>query len=434
MAKDKNTEKKDSIIKSWKGIDFRLYVPKLINKDNKIEVHFTYVNPETNQAKQIKRSTGIDRYATKDIYREQAELLVDTLIDKFLEQDYNFLTNTYPEYSKLTKSSSINKCIDVWLQQRQGDFNSGKIQKQEITSTKMIFMMYLKYLKINHQENLKPEIFTRTDIDRFMRSIEKDTSILNPRFNKDGSVKKKVIPLQAVSYNLYLSRLAFFFEFLIIERLCVFNPTKGAHRYNTSNIKTRYTIFENDELDTVRTLLAESPVYLDLLLASHLLYSFRIRLIEQLRIRVGWINFKTGLLSLPEFTEERGKTVKTTKNGNSETFMLSPKLLGMIRSYVGDNIKHSEHFLFGGSNKVGAKQRFYSYFSNKWARFREDKKLPLHLKLYALKHTSNYNSFEELGIEGLSAINRHSKISQTQVYIKSKLSKRTITINPDSEF
>jgi integrase len=294
--------------------------------------------------------------------------------------------------------------------------------------------MFLAHLTKNHQENEHPDIFTRNDIDRFMRIIEKDTMTYNPRFNVDGTIKDKVIPLSPVSYNLYLSRLAFFYEFLVIERVCVYNACKGAHRYKISNLKTRYTIFEDDELETVRELLKSSPDYLDMLLSSHLLYSYRIRFKEQLKIRVGWIDFKTGILSLPERTIEHGKVVKTTKNGNSATFQLSERLLKMIKSYLGSNIKERDFFLFGGKNESGSRQKSNSYFSKKWEIFKRDNNLPDHLKFYALKHTSNYNSFEQLGIEGLSQINRHKKISQTQAYINSKLSKKTIIINSENEF
>lgn len=431
VAKEKKN-KTNPILKIWNGYEFRLHVPKVINKDNKIEVHFNYVNPATGHAKQIKRSSGIDRYSTKKIYTEQAQELVEALI-RNLEAGYNFITGETSDYSKLSTASTVTQCIDAWLKVRQSDFEIGRIQKGEMNLTNNVLSLYRAYLLKNNLSFEKPSIFTVNDINQFMRYIEKDSNRL--RTYEEGDKKKdKVTPLGKHTYNSYLARLSYFFEFLRIERLIVYNPVEGAHKYQTANLETRFKIYEDDELELVRKLLSENDDYIDLLLASHFLYGYRIRGKEQLRIKVKYINFETGTLIIPQEVEEHGRTIKGTKNGNGAEFQLNKKILDLIKLYLGDSINEPEYFIFGGQNKPGKTQRYESFFSNRFAKFRTEKELPKHLKFYSLKHTSNYSDYQELGIEALSLLNRHSTIGTTQVYINSKLKKHVIRISEDGGF
>ena len=62
---------KSKVLRTWEGMIFRLYVPKIIDKNNKIEVHFTYTSPD-GVKKQIKQSSGIDRFAKVQVYTKQA--------------------------------------------------------------------------------------------------------------------------------------------------------------------------------------------------------------------------------------------------------------------------------------------------------------------------------------------------------------------------
>jgi site-specific recombinase XerD len=429
----KKKNNKSEILKSWNSYEFGLRVPATINKDNKIEVLFTFIDPITKKGKQIKRSTDINRYADKDTYTKQAKDLIESLID-LLEAGWNPITNKIPEKSdRLTEKSTIEMCLAYWKRQRTIDFDSGKIQKGELGLSNRVLELFQAYLKHFNLTNEKPGFFTVNDVNKFMRYIEPDTQKLIKKVIPESKlgVKKeeKPTPLAKTTYNSYLYRLSFFFEFLITERLIVFNPTRGAHKYQTKNLKTKYTIYENDELETVRACLNEEDRFKDLLIGIHLLYSYRIRAKEQYRIKVGWFDFEDNSLQIPEEVIERNRKIKATKNGNSASFSISPKVMDLIKDYLGDNIHSAEYFLFGGK-----KQKYESYFSNKFKNMLIKYNLPLHLKFYALKHTSNYNSYETLGIEALSKINRHSNISQTQDYIKSKLRKEIITINPDTEF
>jgi site-specific recombinase XerD len=428
-TESKKTYTKNPILKVWNGYEFRLHVPKVINKDNKIEVHFTYIDPTTKKGKQIKKSNKINRFADPKTYTNQANDLVESLIE-MLEEGWNPIENTMPEkVDRLTEKSNIETCLVFWRKQRQADFDAGKIQTGELQASNRVLDLFLAYLKKFNLDGEKPSYFTVNDINKFMRYLEPDTSKLIPKKDKKGNIIKRVTPLAKPSYNSYLHRLSFFFEFLITERLIVFNPTRGAHKYQTRNLQTKFTIYEDDELSLVRECLAKEDKYKDMVIGTHLLYTYRIRAKEQYRIKVGWFDFENNLLIFPEEVEERGRKIKSTKNGNAAAFSISDKLMNLVKEYLGDKINDPDLFLFGGRT-----QKYESYFSNKFKNMCKKHGLPSHLKFYGLKHTSNYNALNTMGIEALSKVNRHSSISQTQDYIKSKLRKEIIKIDADLEF
>ncbi|WP_431294384.1 tyrosine-type recombinase/integrase [Pedobacter sp. P26] len=183
----------------------------------------------------------------------------------------------------------------------------------------------------------------------------------------------------------------------------------------------------------MKALLIGAPNYRDLLIACKFLFEYNIREAEQLRIQLGWINWEKGELTIPETVIERGRMVNGTKNGLMAKFQLRKDMLDLLAEYIG-SFDDKSNFLFGGHYKPGATQRNKQFLSNRWWKFREDFQLSKNLKLYALKHTGNYESLETVGIEKLSKMARHSSISQTQDYVKSKLDKQLIVIDGKAEF
>jgi integrase len=400
------------IIKIWNEIEFRLYVPKTIDKNNKIEVQFPYFCPNLGKNKIIKKSTGIDRYAKPKIYIQQANDLIGVYID-ILSKGYNPIDGTFPDYVRLSPQSSIMDCIVRWLEKREADVESKVIKPAELEITQFVFDYYQKFLKKNSILLEKPSSFTSNDITLFMRNIEKNRK------------------LSKVTYNAYLSRLSFFYKYLVNERLLDYNPCGNVERYKTKKLKTRFKIFEDDELATVKNLLETDKEYQDLLIAVNLLYGYRIRLAEQLRIQLGWIDWKKSLLILPE-TDEVSKE-NTTKNGIEATFELSGSILKLLENYIGDK-KDKKLFLFGGHGKLSLEARHKEFLTGRWRRFRLKHNLPKHLKLYALKHTSNYNSVDKYGLQKLSFINRQEDPQQIRTYIDSKYLNRVIKIDEEDHF
>ncbi|WP_431294383.1 hypothetical protein [Pedobacter sp. P26] len=182
--------KSTKVLKRWNDIEFKLYVPKKIDANNKIEVHFPFLNPETGKNKNIKKSTGIDRYASKKMYTEQASLLIDALIE-LLTAGWNPISDTYPDYIKLTGQSKMGECIRAWLKLRTLDFENGTISQEELNTTTFLFNFYSEFLKKNNVFLQKPSHFTVNDINFFMRTMER----------KRG--------LSPVTYNSYIYRLTF---------------------------------------------------------------------------------------------------------------------------------------------------------------------------------------------------------------------------------
>jgi len=428
-------KKANNIIKAYNEYEFKLAIPTKIDKNNKIEVYFNFLDPSTNKNKQIKRSTGIDRYAEPKIYRAQALFLVDEIIS-LLKEGWNPITNSMPDYMRLTPNSKMQECIDKWLEIRETDFNAGKMKKPELDATKMVFQYYAEYLTKNNTLFEKPSTFTKTDIDMFMRKIEKQRRIVDKRVAAHRKMITVYTPLAKPTYNAYVYRLSYFFEFLISERIIHFNPCKDAFKYKTRQLATRFKVYDDTELETVKNLLAETTTYRDLYIASLLTYRFRIRAAEQMRIRLGFFDFTNNILTLPaETTDKEGKTINMTKNGNAARLQIHDDVMQLIIAFVGeDNLKNKDWYLFSGHCKSGAKPAQNQLFTNRWRRFKAENHLPKHLKFYALKHTANFNDHLKLGSDGLMVINRHASPSQSHDYYKHQLNKLVITVAETDAF
>ncbi|RDC55384.1 hypothetical protein DU508_17580 [Pedobacter chinensis] len=422
---------KNNVIARCEETEFKLSIPTKIDRNNKIVVYFNYFDPNTQKFVQIKQSTGIDRYATPKIYTRQAKDLTDALIE-MLKDGYNFVTKSFPDYRKLNSTSTLSECIKVWFQVRDADYQAGKMRKEELDSTLIVFTYFSDFLKKQNILFEKPVIITKTDIDMFMRNIEKERKVKS----KNGRYRTNKKTLSKATYNAYVFKLSYFFKWLVSERVINYNVCLDSFRYQTRNLETRYRIYSEEELAKVKKLLKNDPKYRELYIASTLLYTFRLRAAEQLRLKIGWFSFTKGVLNLPAQTlDANGKSINITKNGNQASFKLNENLIDLILDYIGEEgMERKDWFLFGGHGKVGPRQLDRQFFTNKWTLFKKEYRLPDHLKFYALKHTSNYNSYQILGAEGLMQVNRHSSPSQSFDYIKSKQKLKVIQVDESMHF
>lgn len=408
-------ENKSKILKTWEGINFRLYVPKVIDKNNKVEVHFTYTSP-SGEKKQVKSATGIDRYAKEATYTKQAFELVDALI-RLLQQGYNFKTKSYPDHIKLHSKSTITECIYEWLKLRQQDVDDLKINIKEFEITTHLFDYFNAWLAKNHFNNQTPEYFTKNDINVFLR----DTEI------QRGWGK--------ATYNSYNHRLNYFYKFLISERVTAWNPVTDSYRYKLANVATRFQIYEDVELSEVKEKLSVDKSFTDLYISIILLYNYRVRGAEQLRLKIKYFDFENSILTIPaQEMNAYGFFEDVLKNGEGARIELHREDLEIIKNYIGKNIDEPEFYLYSGHNKSGRKKCNDEFLSQKFDKFRLKYDLPKGLKWYAIKHTANYNTSDDLTLEQQRIINRHKRSTTTIGYKEAKVKKQLIRVDEKHRF
>lgn len=162
----------------------------------------------------------------------------------------------------------------------------------------------------------------------------------------------------------------------------------------------------------------------DLYIAAKLIYKYNIRPIELIRVQVKDINLADHLLTLP---------VDKTKNGNEAQFTLDGKTVELLTGYLKHNSPYL--FIFGNKGKGSMFQACDDYLGHRWRAFKNDNNLPKHLKLYALKHSSNYYDLESgVSFEEIRQRNGHSNLQVTTLYIKERLFKNAIQASPSSKF
>ncbi|WCT14403.1 hypothetical protein [Mucilaginibacter jinjuensis] len=92
-------------------------------------------------------------------------------------------------------------------------------------------------------------------------------------------------------------------------------------------------------------------------------------------------------------------------------------------------------YVFGRGIKGSAHQACDGYLDQRWRTFRKLYNIPVHLKFYALKHSSNYYDLQDgASFEEIRQRNRHSNLQVTTLYIKERLFKNLIKASGSSRF
>lgn len=387
--------KTSTLIYTWEDYSFFLYLPKKVSHDNKPYLYFHYFNQQSGKKEKIRKFIKLNKGNTKSILLEAKQAAQDFVT--LLKNNWNPSTRSYNEIS-LSPLSSILDCMTYYLKSIEKSFNANAICFTRLKNTRILMMHFKSYLEAEQLLLIRASSITSIHIKEMLDSKSAEKS-----WGK-------------VTYNTYLVDLSTFFNFLLNHNIIPENPARKVIKKNTKHDSTRFKVYEKEELENVASKLAADKRYYGLFVATQLLYKYNIRPIELTRIQVKDIDFDKGLLTLP---------ASKTKNGNEARFLLDEKTQALLADFT--DKADSEWFIFGGRNKPCASQVCADYFGQNWRLFKKRHKLPAHLKLYALKHTSNYYDIEGgASYEEIRQRNRHANLQITTLYVKERLFKHVI--------
>lgn len=388
-------QKQSLLFHTWDKYEFYLYIPETVNRNSKPFIFFSYTSLEDNKSSRVRKFISQNK-GIKNLIEKEAKKQVLELI-KLLENNWNPVTNSYNSL-QITPSSPITQCIEYWLKKRKESFENGSIGKDALKNNTIVMNHFMDFLQ-------KSKLFKQSIGTIYTTHIRE---FLDFKANERNWGK--------VTYNTYLTDVKTFFNYLQDIKIIKDNPADKVLKKNTKGDSSRFKVFEKDELQHVANLLAEDKRYFGLYVATKLLYSYNIRPVEITRIQVKDIDLSKHLLTLPP---------TKTKNGNEARFQLNNEIELLLNTLMKDASKES--FIFGGRNKPGATQVQKDYFGQNWRYFKKRHNLPNHLKLYALKHTSNYYDIESgSSYEDIRQRNRHANLQVTTLYIKERLFKNVI--------
>ncbi len=383
------------MIHIWEDYEFYLNIPKTLTGSNKPFIYFYYLNPKSNKSERIRKYIGKNGGNAKQI-KEEAKALIKELVT-MLNNNWNPITNLQNEIV-LNFASSISSCIDYWLNKREESLKNKAIAQKTLKNNNILMTHFKSYLTDNNLIHIKANNINSIHIKEFL-----DNKSSERNWGK-------------VTYNTYLIDLGNLFNYLKNYKVINDNPCEKVSRKNIRFDSTRFKVFEKDELLTVSSLLSTDKRYFGLYVATKLLFKYNIRPVEITRIQIRDIDFKNKLLVLPYFK---------TKNKNEARFKLDAEITSLLQQLI--NEKPDNWFVFGGRNKPSESQVCDDYFGQNWRFFKKRHNLPDHLKLYALKHTSNYYDIEAgASYEEIRQRNRHANLQVTTIYIKERLFKNVI--------
>ena len=387
--------KHSQLIHIWEDYEFYLSIPKTFTGSNKPFVYFYYLNPKTNKTERIRKYIGKNDGNTKQIRLEAKKLILD--IVSLLIEDWNPLTNEQND-STLDQKSSIEACIVYWISKREEALNNEAIAKKTLKNNKILMMHLRSFLDKNNLLHTKAQSISNIQIKEFL-----DAKAFERNWGK-------------VSYNTYLIDIKTFFNYLKDLKVIKDNPCDRVAKKNTRNDSTRFKVFEKEELLKVSTLLSADKRFYGLHVASKFLFKYNIRPLELTRLQIDDVDLINESLTIPH---------TKTKNGNEARFRLDREMIDLLNVLISDCPQN--WFIFGGRNKPSKQQVCADYFGQSWRFFKKKYNLPNHLKLYALKHTSNYYDIESgASYEEIRQRNRHANLQVTTLYIKERLFKNEI--------
>ncbi|RKR82670.1 site-specific recombinase XerD [Mucilaginibacter gracilis] len=396
------SQKEDSIlIQSWSTYDFKLFPG---SKSTKPYLHFQFLNPKTNKEERQRKLAGLKKGESISVLKKQAKEMVPALIH-LLSNGWNPIENTFNDLP-ITPLSTIQECIAYWLKEREIKVSNNAMKPKGLKTNGYLMDYFTKWLTEKKYLFRKANTFTQIDIDNFLQKTSQE--------RKWGKV----------TYNCYRQDLGTFFNFLLTLKIISENPVNLTKKKSTKKDSSRFKIYEEDELKNVVELLRKDARYLGLYIATKFIFHYNIRPIELTRIQVSDIDFSKRILTLaPE----------KTKNGDEAVFKLNDETFILLDDLVAD--QPPDFFVFGHKCKPSRLQIHQDYFGQKWRSFREDYNLSSHLKLYALKHSSNYYDLEGgVSFEEIRQRNRHSSLQVTTLYIRERLNKNQIKASGSLKF
>lgn len=389
------------VIQEWENYQFKLFPG---TKSTKPYVHYQFVNPETGKEERQRILRGLKPGASLAVLTKQAKLIVEALID-LLSNGWNPITNVVIG-RPITPMSPIVECIDNWLKTRAEAVENKAIKEKALTGNTYLMTYFKTWLKSKQFLQRKPNSFTYLDINNFLQYTAKVR-----KWNK-------------VSYNTYRTDLGTFFRYLLASKVVTDNPVTLSEKKNTKSDSSRFVIYEEKELADVVKLLEKDEDFKELYIATKILFFLNVRPVEITRIQVHNLDFEKKTLWLE---------AHKTKNGNEAKWQLTEELYLLLEEYL-VNVP-SDYYVFANHNTPKPVQAHQDFLGQRWRAFRKKYDIPYHLKLYALKHSSDWYDLEDgVGIQKISERNRHANPNVTVAYISQRLNKKIIQPSASMRF
>ena len=166
--------------------------------------------------------------------------------------------------------------------------------------------------------------------------------------------------------------------------------------------------YTKDQIKELKTTIQEKEPYLWFFI--QFIYYTYIRPAEILKLKVGNIDFKKGLITIP---------ANISKNKNFGVLNIPKPLIAEINQHK-INTFSKELFLFSAACCPGQKPLSKNYMASRHKKIIDSESLENNYTLYSWKHTGVVNAYKVgIDIKSIQLQCRHSSIEQTDRYLKS---------------
>jgi integrase len=384
-------------------------LPRLHDTSEPWFVFYSYRNPKTGQMNRFKISKGF-----KNLNEKQRRLHAQKLIEEYTKklkggwnpfdeegviyEDHLQYANIRKVYGKQRKS---NLTLRFFLSEFAGELKS-RVCKKSYESYQSKIRLFAQWLDIKGIGDNDISAITSDVILEFLDYL------FTERHLSGRTIQKYGVNLRQ------------FFKYLIKKKKIYNNPMPEMPRYPNTVDKSARPIRQGDLVKLKQAIINTDP---QLWLAIQMQFYCAIRPgNEMLNMRINWIDFDAGTITIPAFENFNGEYEGRAKNRITETVVIPTQFLNeLIHVYHLDKYDR-DLFLFGPDRMPGERPMGKNTLRVRFNKYRDALGLSKEYKLYSWKHTGGISAHKSgIPIKDIQTQMRHKDLSVTDTYFKRML-------------
>ncbi len=388
-----------------------IILPKLSDAGGDIRkdwfIYYSYRNPKTGKMQRFRIYEGFKsinninarrRYADKKI-RELTEKLKHGWTpfddDQVIYDDMISYANIANVYGKRRKG---NKTLKYYTSQFIEHIRD-TVSYRSLDTYRSKLRHFVLWAESRDIAENDLSVYDEGIIDSFFTFIIKNRKLQGRTVKKYGQILRR------------------FFDYLISEGVTYSNPVvKIPKAANTIDHGAKP--IRTDDVEKLKQLISKEDKQLWLAILFQF-YCFIRPGIELRFMRIQWIDFTTGTITIPAAMEVNGKMEKISKNGKESTIVVPSQFLRVLKNDYKLDKYDKRMFVFDRGGEPGYFPLGHNTLRNRFNRFRDELGLSKDYKFYSWKHTGCvFASNAGIPVKDIQMQMRHYSLDITDKYLR----------------